>query len=153
MSGRPLSGRKLSGRGLGGYGLSSRGSGGGGASDFVPPPSIQLSALTIAEDAAGLDPVGTASVANGSGTYTWAITADPDSKFVIDETTGVLSLAELATLDYETATSHSVTIEADNGVDDPISRQFTISVTDVAEGGGDAASLYWFLPTWREEAA
>lgn len=141
MIGRPLSGRSLSGRRLAGNGLSTRGRGGGGASDFVPPPSIQLSGLTIAEDAAGLDEIGTASVANGSGTYTWAITADPDSKFAIDETTGVLSLAELATLDYETATSHQVTIEADNGVDDPISRQFTISVTNVLEVTLAALSL------------
>lgn len=106
-----------------------------------PSARVILSASTIAEDAAGLDEIGTASVANGSGTYTWAITADPDSKFAIDESTGVLSLAELATLDYETATSHLVTIEADNGVDDPISRTFTISVTDVDEGAPTVSSF------------
>jgi hypothetical protein len=136
MKGRPLSGRGLSGRKLGGYGISTRGRGGGGASDFVPPPSIQLSGLSIAEDAVGDTEIGTASVANAPEgvTYTWAITSDPDSKFAIDETTGVLTLATLATLDYETATSHQVTIEAtpSAGVPPP-PREFTISVTNVIE--------------------
>lgn len=92
---------------------------------------IGLSADTVAEDASVNSVVGILSVSNGSGTYTFTITADPDSKFAIandDE------LQIDATLDYETASSHSVTIEADNGVDDPITRQFTITVTDVADG-------------------
>lgn len=113
---------------------------------------IALSGASIAEDASIGDLVGTLSVVNGSGSYTFSITADPDSKFVLDVGDNTRLETE-ATLDYETATSHSVTIEADNGVDDPISRVFTVTVTDVAEGGGDAASLYWFLQTWREEAA
>lgn len=94
---------------------------------------IQLSASTIAEDASVADVIGTLSVANGSGSYTFTITADPSSKFQI--ATDELQVA--ASLDYETATSHSVTIEADNGVDDPISRTFTVFVTNVFE----AASL------------
>lgn len=144
MIGRPLSGRKLSGRSLGGGGLSSRSSSGGGASDFVPPPSITLSADTIAEDAEVNDVVGLLSVANGSGSYTFTITADPDSKFDIGNV-NELQLGD--TLDYETATSHSVTIEADNGVDDPISRTFTINVTDVEEGGGDAPTANFSIAT------
>jgi hypothetical protein len=89
---------------------------------------IVLSATSISESASVNDVVGTLSVVNGSGTYTFSITADPDSKFQIandDE----LQVAD--TLDYETDTSHLVTIEADNGVDDPISQQFTITVTNV----------------------
>lgn len=91
---------------------------------------IQLSASTIAEDAAIGTVIGALSVANGSGSYTYSITADPDSKFDIDGA----NLVTDAALDYETATSHSVTISADNGVDDPISRTFTITVTDADEG-------------------
>jgi hypothetical protein len=109
-----------------GISLAARGAAGAGF------PSIQLSSASIAEDAAGDAVIGTLSVANGSGSYTFSITADPDSKFQIindDE----LALGTEATLDYETATSHLVTIEADNGVDDPISRQFTITVTNVIE--------------------
>jgi hypothetical protein len=144
MIGRPLSGRKLSGRALGGRGLSSRSGGGGGASGFEPPPSITLSANSIAEDASVNDVIGTLAVANGSGSYTFTITADPDSKFQIandDE----LQLAD--TLDYETATSHLVTIEADNGVDDPISRQFTINVTEfVVAGLSDNTGVALYAP-------
>ena len=95
-------------------------------------PTVVITALSIAEDASIGDAVGTLSVVNGSGVYTFSITADPDSKFAIDGDD--LELAD--TLDYETATSHSVTIEADNGVDDPISRTFTVFVTDVDEAPG-----------------
>lgn len=113
------------------------------AGGSVNDPSIALSSTTIAEDAADNSVVGILSVNNGSGTYTFTITSDPDNKFAIandDE----LQIDEL--LDYETATSHLVTIEADNGVDDPISRQFTITVTDVADGTtGEAIGLLLLL--------
>jgi hypothetical protein len=98
----------------------------------TPGPRITITASSISEDAIIGDAVGTLSVANGSGVYTFSITADPDSKFAIDG--AALELA--ATVDYETATFHSVTISADNGVDDPITRSFTIFVTDVAEASG-----------------
>lgn len=97
--------------------------------------SLVIDADTIAEDASSGTVVGILSVLGGNGTYTFTITADPDSKFAIandDE------LQVDAALDYETATSHSVTVEADNGIDDPIERVFTINVTDVGEGGGAA---------------
>lgn len=90
---------------------------------------IALSNRSIAEDAEDPAVVGTLSVANGSGSYTFSIAADPDGKFAIDGD----DLVTDAPLDYETATSHSVTIEADNGVDTPITRSFTINVTNVLE--------------------
>jgi hypothetical protein len=98
-----------------------------GSAGAVAEPRISLSSDTLAEGASGRK-VGDLSVVNGSGSYTFSITADPDNKFTIangDELT--LDNA----IDYETATSHLVTIQADNGVDTPISRQFTITVTDV----------------------
>ena len=92
-------------------------------------PALRISASTIAEDAIVGAAVGTLSVNNGNGVYTYTITADPDAKFAID-----MDALELgATVDYETATSHSVTIEADNGVDPPISRLFPIAITNVFE--------------------
>lgn len=100
-------------------------------------PGIRLSALTVAEDATSGTAIGTLSVVNGSGTYTFAIDADPDSKFALNGD-GV-TLETDATLDYETATSHSVTISADNGVDDPIVRVYTITVTNVFEAATLAA--------------
>lgn len=93
--------------------------------------AIQLSgSQAVSEAATSGTAIGTLSVLNGSGSYTFTITADPDSKFAINVDGTTLETA--ATLDYETATDHSVTIEADNGVDTPISRVFTISVSNVA---------------------
>jgi hypothetical protein len=98
------------------------------------PATIVLSENSIAESAATSSVVGLLSTQNGSGTYTFTITADPDNKFAIANDN---ELQIDQTLDYETKTSHLVTVEADNGVDDPISRQITINVLDVVEGGGD----------------
>lgn len=95
----------------------------------IATPRVQLSNRSIAEDASVDDVIGTLSVSNGSGSYTFSITADPDSKFKIDGD----ELQVGAALDYETAASHSVTIEADNGVDAPISRTFSIAVENVIE--------------------
>lgn len=96
---------------------------------------IVLDGSSVPEDAEVGDLIGTLSVSNGSGSYTFTITADPDGKFQLDG--GDDTLLEVGgALDYETATAHTVTIEADNGADDPISRVFTIGVTDVVETGG-----------------
>lgn len=105
---------------------------------FVTEPTIQLSATSIAEDAADNSVVGTLSVANSPDGVTWTFSIevgdDPDNKFAIandDE----LQIDE--PLDYETATSHLVTITATPSVGDVITRQFTITVTDVAEAEED----------------
>jgi hypothetical protein len=90
---------------------------------------ILLSASIIAEDASVGDPVGTFSVSGGSGSYTFTLTDDAGGLFAIDGD----DLEVAGALDYETAASHSITVEADNGVDDPISRTFSITVTDVSE--------------------
>lgn len=112
-----------------GLGLSSRSVAGGGG---VAAAAIVISNSSVAEDAAVGTDIGTFSVVNGSGTYTFSITADPDNKF---DTVGANDsiLETTAALDWETATSHPVTIEADNGVDPPLVRVFTINVTNVFE--------------------
>lgn len=109
-----------------GLAITSRGTGGGGG---APSPSIQLSASTIAEDADVGDAVGTLSVVNGSGSYTFTLTDDAGGLFDVDGA----ALEVAGALDFETAASHSITVEADNGVDAPISRVFSITVTDEAE--------------------
>lgn len=107
-------------------------------------PSVAITGLTISEDAASGTAVGVLSVANGSGVYTFSITDDPDNKFTLNGD-GV-TLETDATLDYETATSHSVTITADNGVADPIERVFSVSVLDVFEPPIDAAYVSGDIP-------
>lgn len=97
---------------------------------------IILSASTISEDASIGDLVGMWSVSNGSGSYTFTLTDDAGGLFALDA--GDDTLLEVAgTL---SAGSESITVEADNGVDDPISRAFLITVTAVG-GGGDAPSM------------
>lgn len=112
-------------------------------------PLIRLSSTSVAYDALVGDLVGTLSVSNPSGSYTFSITADPDTKFVLDG--GDDTLLELeATVDYDVATSHSVTIEADNGVDTPLTRTFTITVAAVVPDAFELAD--WDLDTGDTEA-
>jgi len=99
--------------------------GGGGARS----PIITLSASSIAENAANNTTIGNLAVANGSGSYVFTLLDDASGKFSIS----TAALKKAAALDYETATSHNVTVQADNSVDTPITRVFTISVTNVLE--------------------
>jgi hypothetical protein len=95
-------------------------------------PALRLSSLSIAEDAGIGDVVGTLSVSNlpdGVTVTGYTITADPDDVFDISSD----DLVTTAALDYETATSHSVTIEAALSAGDPITRAFSISVINVFE--------------------
>lgn len=91
---------------------------------------MRLATAGIDDDSVVGASVGTLSVVNGSGTYTYSITADPDSKFVLD---GVdTSLLELeATVRYYLGSAHSVTISATNGVDPPVVRTFSVPVNAV----------------------
>lgn len=107
------------------WGFGARGAGGGG-------PRIVITASSILESAVSGSTVGVLSVVGGTGTYTFTKTADPDSKFALAGTNNA-NLNTAAALDYETATSHSVTISASNGVDDPIVRVFNIGVLNVNE--------------------
>jgi hypothetical protein len=104
--------------------------------DDLIDANIVLSAYSIAEDASAGDLVGNLSVTDGTGSYTFSITVDADSKFVLDGVDNTRLELE-NTLDYETATFHKVTISADNGVDDPTVQELTVNVTNVVE----AASL------------
>jgi hypothetical protein len=106
---------------------------------------ITLDDTTIPEDADVGDLVGTLAVVNGSGSYTFTLTDDAGGVFDVDGD----ALEVAAALDYETTPTYSITVEADNGVDDPVERTFTIFVTDVEEAPFtlDAPVL-----TWDEEA-
>ena len=89
--------------------------------------TIQLSSATIAENASVGAVVGTLSVTNGSGTYTYTLTSNPGTLYAIDG--GNLEVADTLSVG-----SDAITIEADNGVDTPISRAFLITVTAAAGG-------------------
>lgn len=106
---------------------------------------VQLSNSTIAEDASIGDLVGTLSVVNGAGNYAFSIAADPDSKFALDGDD--LELA--ATVDWETATSHSVTISATDGIR-TVTTTLTVTVLGLVLWSdastvtwGDASNMHW----------
>lgn len=112
-----------------GLGLSARGSSG---------PYIARTASSFPEDTASGTTVATLSVANhpsGPTGWTFAETADPDNKFNSTITAGALKTN--ATVNYETATSHSVTITASKSGQTDIVNVLTFQVTNVFE----AASL------------
>lgn len=95
-------------------------------------PSLNLSATSILESAVSGSTVGVLSVVNhpsGSSGWTFAETADPDNKFTVSGS----NLNTSAALNYEAATSHSVTITASKSGQTDIVRVFTITVTNVLE--------------------
>jgi hypothetical protein len=106
----------------------------------VSPSTIWLSGTTVAENIS----IGTtvATIADdGNPLCTYTITADPDNKFDISGN----ALITTALLDYETATSHSVTIRATNsittgGAAGYADKTFTITVTNVSEASPDTTA-------------
>ncbi|TDW20411.1 hypothetical protein EV128_12541 [Rhizobium azibense] len=95
-----------------------------------PVPTIRLSNTSVPEAATIGSLIAALSVSKGSGSYIFTKTADPDNKFEIVGAN--LNLA--AALDFETKTQHSVTIQASNGVDAPLTKTFTIGIGNVLEG-------------------
>jgi hypothetical protein len=101
---------------------------GGSRPSGAAGPTILLSASSVLESAGVGSTVGVLSVSGSTG-WTFTKTADPDNKFVISGAN--LNLA--AALDFETAESHSVTVQAAKAGEDTISRTFTITVENVFE--------------------
>lgn len=91
------------------------------------PSSITLTAMSIDENALVGSTVATI-IADGFPAPTLTISADPDNKFDVSGTSLLLDGA----LDYETATSHSVTIQASNPSGDHF-ETFVIQVNDIDE--------------------
>ena len=93
------------------------------------PAALYLSGVNaVTEGAAPGTVIGTLQVLNGTGTYTFTKTTDPDSAFTL--AAGVLSTA--GTWDYEIATFHPVTITADNGAGSVLVRTINVRVVDIA---------------------
>lgn len=94
-------------------------------------PRITISAFSVSEDAQPGSIIGVLSVVAGSGSYSFSIPAggDPDGKFALSGA----NLMSTAPFDFENATSHQVTIEAENGTDPVLSRTLIIGVSNVFE--------------------
>ncbi len=91
---------------------------------------------SVAENAAIGDYAGftaLATDADGTDTVTYSLAVNPGNLFAIDPNSGLVSVN--AGLDYESATSHAITVLATSSDSSTSSRVVTISVTDVNEFG------------------
>ncbi|MBM4090676.1 MAG: DUF4347 domain-containing protein [Planctomycetes bacterium] len=96
---------------------------------------------TVAENATVGTAVGLTALAtdaDATATITYSLDDDAGGRFAIHATTGVVTVN--GALDYETATSHSVTIRATSSDGSQSTQAFTIAVTDVNESGVGAIS-------------
>jgi hypothetical protein len=95
---------------------------------------IQLSAATVADTATVGTTIGTLSVLNGTGSYTFTFTSNPGTLFAISGS----NLNVAAAL---SAGSDAITIHADNGAGSVLNTAFLITVTHA----GSAAALKFNL--------
>jgi hypothetical protein len=102
------------------------------------------SADAVSESAAVGSAVGVTAVSDdldGTDTVSYTLTDDAGGRFQIDATTGVVTVADPSKLDYETATSHTVTIQAESSDGSTSESTFTINLTDdTSEHGASAAT-------------
>ena len=106
---------------------------------FATEPDADSSPNQISEDAAAGTAVGiTASASDADGTNnTVSYSFDNDlltsGFFSIDASSGVVTLTNSNSLDYETATSHNIAVKASSSDGSSATHTFTVTVTDVDE--------------------
>ena len=90
-------------------------------------------AFSVAEDAGVGEAVGSISATDADGdTLSYSITAgNEDGKFAINAGTGAITVA--GTLDYETTSSYTLTVQTDDGNGGQATAAVNITVTDVDE--------------------
>ena len=91
---------------------------------------------TVAENAAAGTPVGITAFADdsdGTDSVSYTLLNSAGGKFDIDAVTGVVTV--VSGLDYETATSHTIRVQALSSDGTTSLRDFTIAVSDVNESG------------------
>ena len=101
----------------------------------------QAAANTVAENAAVGTTVGVTALAgdaDATATISYSLDDSAGGRFAIHATTGVVTVN--GALDYETATSHSVTVRATSSDGSYSTQSFSIAVTDVNESGLTALS-------------
>lgn len=100
---------------------------------------VNAAANTVTENAANGATVGiTASASDADATsnaITYSLDDDAGGRFAIDNTTGVVSVANGSLLDYESATGHDIVVRAASADGSFSTQLFTILLTDANEGG------------------
>jgi len=98
----------------------------------VPATVTAGQAVGVSESAAGGAPIGNVLATDPDAATVfsqWQLT-DPSGKFAIDPATGALSLSAGATLDFETATSYSVSVSVWDGYVRSAAVPVTVNVTN-----------------------
>jgi hypothetical protein len=98
------------------------------------PTDSDNTANSVVEGALSGTPVGiTASASDVNGpSVTYSLSNDAGGRFAIDATTGMVTVADGTLLDYETAPSHTITVQASDGQGGTSTASFDISVNNVA---------------------
>ena len=105
--------------------------------DVTSPVDTDAAPNSVAENAAAGTVVGvTALASDGDATnniVSYRLTDSAGGRFEVDPQTGLLTVAAGAVLDFETATSHRVVVEAVSADGSLASQDFAIAVTNVNE--------------------
>jgi len=102
--------------------------------DIGPINDTDVAGETVSENAAAGTAVGITALADdadGSDTVSYSLDDDAGGRFTINAATGVVTVT--GGLDYESATSHAITVRATSTDGSFATRTFTIAVTDVDE--------------------
>lgn len=103
--------------------------------DVGPVSDTNSAANRVVENSVGGTLVGvTARAVDGdvtNNTVTYRLVNDAGGRFKINPTTGVVSVAPGAVLDYEAATSHEITVEAQSSDGSKSQQSFVIALTNV----------------------
>jgi VCBS repeat-containing protein len=99
------------------------------------PTDLSLSANTVAENAANGTVVGTVSGTDpdAGDSMTYSLTDSAGGRFAIDSSTGVITVANGALLNYEAVTSHMVTVRVMDAGGLTYDQSFTITLIDAYE--------------------
>ncbi|MGC4098032.1 MAG: cadherin domain-containing protein [Nitrospira sp.] len=109
------------------------------------PSALNLSANTVAENVANGTVVGTVSGTDpdSGDTKAYTLTDTAGGRFAVDSSTGVVTVADGTLLNYEAATSHSVTVRVTDSGGLTYTQSFTINVTNVNEAPTGTDVTIW----------
>ncbi|WP_181899492.1 BspA family leucine-rich repeat surface protein [Flagellimonas nanhaiensis] len=94
-------------------------------------PEIAAQSFNVKENLSDTDPIGTVKATDGDGDkLTFSITTNDNNLFAISDN-GILTLTSGKSLDYATATSHTIIVSVSDGTDSA-KATMTINVTEVA---------------------
>ncbi len=98
------------------------------------PADNNSDADEVSENAANGTLVGVTASSTDPGVndiVSYSLIDDAGGRFAIDSITGEVTVADGSLLDYEIATSHTITVQASDGVDSSIQKDFTINLQNV----------------------